>query len=167
MFVVIQGLWYNWECTKLWFFHKHTLLLSTNLEKMFLNNSPKWSAVANSRLCSARKPVTLTLAALTSLSRSEPTVMKCCVIGLLLFNKSAYFLEVQCLSKSAFPWCSTRTDLSQIKQNKLCKVFCGCVFLMIPVYFSSSNYFSRTLHFFCYFFCFFAGVAMLVYELTT
>ena len=51
-------------------------------EKMFLNNGPKWFAVANGRLCSPRKPVTLTSVALTSLSRSEPTATKCCVIGL-------------------------------------------------------------------------------------
>ena len=94
--------------------------------KMFLNNGPKWSAVVKSRLFSVRKPVTLTLVALTSLSRSEPTAINHCVIGLcslLLFNKSA------------FPWCSTEMDLSQIKQNKLYKVFCECVFLVIPAYF--------------------------------
>ena len=37
--------------------------------KMFLNNGPKWSAVANGKLCSARKQVPLTSAALTCLSR--------------------------------------------------------------------------------------------------
>ena len=50
--------------------------------KMVLNNGPKWSAVANDRLCLARKPVTLTSAALISLSTSEPTASKSCVIGL-------------------------------------------------------------------------------------
>ena len=94
--------------------------------KMFPNNGPKWSAIANGKLCSS------------SLSRSEPTATKCCVIGLwdlLLFNKSTCFLEVQCLSKSTFLWCSTGMDLSQIKQNKLYKVICGCVFLRILAYF--------------------------------
>ena len=50
--------------------------------KIFLNNGPKWPAVVKSRLCSVRKPVTLTLVALTSLSRSEPTATNHCVIGL-------------------------------------------------------------------------------------
>ena len=38
-------------------------------------------------------------------------------------------------NKSAFPWCSTEMDLLQIKQNKLYKVFCECVFLVIPAIF--------------------------------
>ena len=99
--------------------------------KMFLNNGVRWPAVAIDRLCLARKPVTITLAALTGLSRSEPTATKCGVIGLwalLLFNKSQCFLEVQCLSKLAFPWHSTGMDLLQIKQNKLYKVFVGTFF---------------------------------------
>ena len=99
--------------------------------KIFLNNGAKWSAVANGGLCLARKPVTITLAALTGLSRSEPTATKCGVIGLwtlLLFNKSKCFLEVQWLSKLAFPWCLTGMDLLQIKQNKLYKVFVGTFF---------------------------------------
>ena len=46
--------------------------------KMFSNNGPKW-------LCSTRKPVTLTLLALTSLSTSELTATKSCVIAFELF----------------------------------------------------------------------------------
>ena len=115
-------------------------------EKMFLNNGPKWFAVANGRLCSPRKPVTLSSVTLTSLSRSEPTATKCCVIGLWAFcyltNLHVFYSAM--LSNSTFPWCSTGVDLSQIKQ-KLYKVFCGCVFLMISVYFSL-NQFSRKLN---------------------
>ena len=114
-------------------------------EKMFLNNRPKWFAVANGRLCSPRKPVTLTSVALTSLSRSEPTATKCCVIGLWAFcyltNLHVFY---SAMLSNSFPWCSTGMDLSQIKQ-KLYKVFRGCVFLMISVYFSL-NQFSRKLH---------------------
>ena len=87
-----------------------------NSGKMFLNNSPKWSEVANSRLCSARKPVTLTSAALTSLSRSETTAMKCCVKGLwalLLFNKSMFSkgaVSVQISFSLMFNWNGFITD---------------------------------------------------------
>ena len=66
--------------------------------KMFSNNGPKW-------LCSTRKPVTLTLLALTSLSTSELTATKSCVTALwalLLLNRSKYCFNMQCLSKQLF-----------------------------------------------------------------
>ena len=42
--------------------HAIAIFKSSNLQiQILLNNSTKWSVVVNGRLCSARKPVTLTL----------------------------------------------------------------------------------------------------------
>ena len=66
-------------------------------EKILLNNSTKWSVVANGRLCSARKPVT-NFGGEMRRSSSEPIAMKCCVIGLwaqiYVFLRGALFVRI-------------------------------------------------------------------------
>ena len=92
----------------------------------------------------------LTLAALTRLCTSEHTATKRCLIGywaFLLFNKSTCSdLRGAMSVRISLSLYYTGMDLSQIKQSKL---------IQGVLRFSSSNHFSRTLHFFCSFFVFF------------